>query len=268
MKKKDIIICICFLLLAGCTASKHAAQPASQGLLVPNGPAWAALWQQRSAEYKALCFQAYNIAKERLDSYLLQPGIKNPAVITDIDETVLDNSPYEAHEALNNALYSDSSWMVWTAKVACDTVPGALSFLKYAASRGIQVFYITNRLEAEKKVTVANLKKWSFPNADDEHVLLKANKSNKDDRRNFVANNHTVLLLLGDNLGDFESIFDHQSYEKRNELAEENSIKFGSRFIVLPNPMYGEWQGALINYQYSKSKEQQNAEMLKWLKTY
>lgn len=268
MKKKDIIRCICFLLFAGCSASKHSTQPVAPGYLMPHGPAWAALWQQRSAEYKALCFQAYNVAKERLDSYLAQPGNNSPAVITDIDETVLDNSPYTVHQALKGALYSDSSWMVWTAKIDCDTVPGALSFLQYAASRGVQVFYITNRLNAEKKVTVANLEKWNFPNADDEHVLLKANTSNKDDRRKFVANDHTVLLLLGDNLGDFESIFDHQSYEKRNTLAKDNSAKFGNRFIVLPNPMYGEWEGALINYQYQQSKEQQDSELLKSLRTY
>lgn len=268
MTKKDIALCIYFLLLAGCSASKHSTQPVSPGYLMPHGAAWAALWQQRSAEYKALCFQAYNVAKDRLDSYLPQAVNNNPAVITDIDETVLDNSPYTVHQASKGTLYSDSSWMVWTAKADCDTVPGALSFLQYASSRGVQIFYITNRLNAEKKVTIANLKKWNFPNADDEHVLLKANTSNKDDRRNFVAKTYTVLLLLGDNLGDFESIFDHQSYEKRNTLAVDNSAKFGNRFIVLPNPMYGEWLGALINYQYKQSKEQQDSELLKSLRTY
>ncbi|MEO8853328.1 MAG: HAD family acid phosphatase [Ginsengibacter sp.] len=100
------------------------------------------------------------------------------------------------------------------------------------------------------------------------HLLLKATTSNKDDRRKLVTDQHNVLLLLGDNLGDFSGIFDHKTYEKRSELAEDSSAVFGKRFIVLPNPMYGEWLGALLNYQYQLTKEQQNAALLKWLRTY
>ena len=81
-----------------------------------------------------------------------------------------------------------------------------------------------------------------------------------------VEGQHNVLLLLGNNLGDFTGIFDHKSYEKSNELAEDSSIMFGKRFIVLPNPMYRQWLGALLNYQYQQTKEQQNAALLKMAK--
>ena len=268
MKRKDLGIIWCFLVLfSACSPARHSSKTTTSGILESYGPSWATLWQQRSAEYKALCFQAYNIAKERLDASL-SASVQNPAVVTDIDETILDNSPYNAHQSLKGDLYSDSSWRVWTAKIAADTVPGALTFLKYAASRGVQIFYISNRVEAERSATIANLKKWNFPDADDNHLLLKATTSNKDEKRKLVADQHNVLLLLGDNLGDFSGIFDHKTYEKRNELAEDSSAMFGKRFIVLPNPMYGEWLGALLNYQYQQTKEQRNAALLKWLRTY
>ena len=260
---------IYFFVIAGCSTSRYTTQsPVAKAQLTTYGPAWVALWQQRAAEYKALCFQAYNMARLRMDEYSLQPHEKPLAVVTDIDETVLDNSPYSVHQALKGLGYNDSSWMQWTAKVDCDTVPGALSFLKYAASKNIEIFYVTNRLEAEKDVTVANLKKWNFPNADTNHVLLKTNTSSKDTRRAAVAANHSILLFLGDNLGDFSGIFDHKTDEQRSTLAKNNAAEFGSRFIVLPNVMYGEWLNALINYQYQQTQQQQSHELIKQMKNY
>jgi 5'-nucleotidase (lipoprotein e(P4) family) len=158
--------------------------------------------------------------------------------------------------------------MEWTARVVCDTVPGALSFLKYAASRGVQVFYITNRLEAERTATLANLQKWNFPFSDNDHLLMKTNLSSKDERRALVAARYSILLFLGDNLGDFTGIYDHQEYKKRNALVENHAPDFGRQFIVLPNSMYGEWEGAVLNFNNKLSSEKQNDAVLKRLKNY
>lgn len=269
MQKMTLLLAFsCFVLSNACTVSKPVRQQPSPAQFVTYGPAWAALWQQRSAEYKALCLQAFNIARERLDAYLLQRSDKPAAIVTDVDETVLDNSPYTVHQAMKAELYSDSTWMQWTVKAECDTVPGALSFLKYAAARGVQIFYITNRLEAERNPTLANLQKWDFPNADSDHLLMKTKTSSKDERRKAVAARYTVLLFMGDNLGDFSGVFDHQSYPERDRLAETNAASFGSRFIVLPNAMYGEWQGALLQYNYHLSGDKQDSVLLKQLKNY
>jgi 5'-nucleotidase (lipoprotein e(P4) family) len=267
-KIKIVIALICIVSANACTVSKQNLQPPAPVQFITYGPTWAALWQQRSAEYKALCLQAYNIAKEKLDTYLLQQSDKPTAIVTDVDETVLDNSPYTVHQALKGQLYSDSSWMEWTVKVACDTVPGALSFLQYAASRDVQVFYVTNRLEAERNATLANLQKWNFPFAETSHLLMKTKASGKDERRASVAARYNILLFLGDNLGDFSDIFDHQPWQKRDSLVEANAANFGQRFIVLPNAMYGEWQGALLEYNYRLSKERQDSVLMKWLKNY
>jgi 5'-nucleotidase (lipoprotein e(P4) family) len=266
---KFICAAIYFFAIAGCSTGKHIAQSsAASAQLTTSGAAWAALWQQHAAEYKALCFQAYNMARVRIDEYALLPHEKPLAVVTDIDETVLDNSPYSVHQALKGLGYDDSSWMEWTAKIDCDTVPGALSFLQYAASKNIEVFYVTNRLQTERDATVSNLRKWNFPNADTNHVLLKTITSSKDERRNAVAANHTILLFLGDNLGDFSGIFDHKTDEQRSELAVNNAAEFGRHFIVLPNVMYGEWLNALINYQYRQTQQQQSDVLIKQMKNY
>lgn len=236
--------------------------------LVTFAPLWAAMYQQKASEYKALTLQAYNIAYERLDAAITQSTNKPFAVVTDIDETVLDNSPYTVHQALLRKSYNDTSWMRWTSLIDCDTVPGALSFFKYAASKSVEVYYITNRLQAEQKQTVDNLKKWNFPFADDAHVLTKTSTSSKDARRAQVAANHNVLLWFGDNLGDFEGVFDHQSTEKRNALVQQQAGDFGKRFIVLPNPMYGEWQNALIHYNYKESDKAKADSIISTLKNY
>jgi 5'-nucleotidase (lipoprotein e(P4) family) len=265
--------------------------PAPVPSLLPLGSAWAAVYQQRAAEYEALCFQAYNTAREKLDGMLAAPPAKDrapsakdrapsaglpassvlpPAIITDIDETLLDNSPYAVHQALRGETYSDSTWIAWTARVACDTVPGALTFLKYAASRGVAIFYVTNRLTVERTPTLQNLQKWGFPDADTQHLTLldPGSNSSKETRREAVRDHYAVLMLLGDNLSDFSPVFDHQSWAARKERVESGAALFGGTFIVLPNPVYGDWEGALYDNQYPASLSARNQVLLDSLRTY
>lgn len=265
------LLVLSIVVIMGCkqdTAVVSKAVPAEEAGLYPHGPLWGAMWQQRSAEYKALCFQAFYTAQFRLDQLLKQKYKRPVAIVTDIDETVLDNSPYYVKQALKGALYSDSSWMEWTALNDCDTVPGALAFLKYASQRGVKIFYITNRLEAERKVTLDNLKKWGFPDATDPHITLKKEVSSKDSRRKEVAKDHEILLLLGDNLGDFATFFDKQTYERRDSLVVNEAANFGSRFIVLPNPMYGDWEEVLFEYKNALSVEEKNKAFRKTVRSF
>jgi 5'-nucleotidase (lipoprotein e(P4) family) len=262
-------ILIALIGSTGCKEKQVVASTSKEDAgLYPHGPLWGALWQQRSGEYKALCLQAYYTATLSLNELLKQPAKRPLAIVTDIDETVLDNSPYYVHQALNGDMYTDSSWMVWTAKGDCDTVPGALSFLKYASKRGVKVFYITNRLEAERKVTLENLQKWGFPDADDAHLTLKETISSKDARRQLVAADHDIIMLLGDNLGDFATAFDKQTYENRDSLVVNGASQFGTRYIVLPNPMYGDWEEVLFKYGKGLTVEQKNEQLKKWVKNY
>jgi 5'-nucleotidase (lipoprotein e(P4) family) len=216
--------------------------------LVNAGKVWAALYQQRAAEYKALCFQAYNIAKERIDLAVKKHGKKPFAVVTDIDETLLDNSPYDAARAIKNLDYTSSTWKQWTAEAIADTVPGAPSFFKYAASKGVTIFYITNRDEDERVATLKNLQLYNLPNADNAHLLLRNGSSSKENRRQEVLKKYNIVLLCGDNLPDFDALYDNKPTEQ-----------FGSRYIIIPNPSYGDFENAWYKFNFNLTDAQKDS---------
>jgi len=119
----------------------------------------AQVWTQNSAEYKALCFQAFNTAKINIDSYLSSEKKYNRplAIITDVDETVLDNSPYDGRLILEDVSYDRESWVEWGNLEIAEAIPGSLEFLSYAYEKGIQVFYVSNRYSEQLESTVNNL---------------------------------------------------------------------------------------------------------------
>ena len=255
------------LFLTACSTKQLATGSNTQNAsIVADGKMYATIFQQKAAEYRALCFQAYNIARLRLDNY--QPLTNKPkAIITDIDETLLDNSPYEAHQVLQGKDYEPASWYEWTAKASADTMPGSASFLKYAASKGVTIFYITNRDEKEKAATIKNLRLFNLPNADSAHFMSRQNTSSKEVRRQNVANSHEIVMLLGDNLADFSSLFDKKSVNDRLMNTNSSAADFGNRFIVLPNPVYGDWESVLYNYN-KYTLAQKDSVMKTILKTY
>lgn len=202
------------------------------------------LWQQNAAEYRALCYQAFNVAKLNLDQFVADESLKdkNIAIITDIDETVLDNSPFNAKLIEKDEEYSVEEWTHWTSLAEAEEVPGAAEFLNYAKNKGVEIFYVTNRRTAEMEATLENMKKVDFPFADEDHVFLRAETGSKENRFDKVLKDHTVVMYLGDNLGDFSHEFITPSTEKRNALVTKLKENFGVSFIVLPNPMYGDWE--------------------------
>lgn len=205
---------------------------------------YATLYQQQSAEYKALCYQAFNIAELRLNERLKDKIEKPLAIVVDIDETVLDNSPYQAQGILDHFDYP-VKWDVWMNSASAETVPGALEFLKDASARGVKIFYISNRREIYRDPTLKNLKDLDFPDAVNENILLLTDEKDKEPRRQQVMQNYEILMLMGDNLGDFHSVFDSTDAQVRENFTLENLGNFGKNWIVLPNPLYGTWMNAL-----------------------
>jgi 5'-nucleotidase (lipoprotein e(P4) family) len=202
------------------------------------------LWYQHSGEMKALCYQAYNTARLMLDEYLEDSKSKNKkAVIVDIDETVINNIVYEAEMILTDSTNTKSFWKRWVDSAVADTLPGALEFLKYARSKGVEVFYISNRATADVASSLRNLQKFNFPDADENHMIFKTDKSkSKEQRRKLVAKDYDIVLLCGDNLGDFSSAFDDRTDKTINDSIQAYKSLFGKKFIMLPNPMYGYWE--------------------------
>lgn len=240
-----MLLLVAMVFVSGCrtTSSVQTNNKADQ-IPVREYSVQTVLWQQQSAEYKALCYQAFNVAKYMLDLHLSRalPGDKPFAIITDIDETVLDNSPYQAEMIRLDENYSRDTWKKWGEMEKAEPVPGSLEFFNYAASKGVEIFYISNRYDTQTEETLVNLQKKGFPFADESHILLREKESGKENRRSIVTRDYDVIMLLGDNLSDFSELFDGKSTKDRNATAKSLEKEFGSRFIVLPNPMYGDWE--------------------------
>lgn len=233
-----------------------------------NGKVFSALWQQNAGEFRALCYQAYNFAQIRVDENLKNPSSKPLAIITDIDETFLDNSPYDVEESKKGKNFDPKTWANWTGKGEAKAFPGSLKFFNYAASKNIQVFYISNRDENDRIGTLKNLKDLGFPNADNAHLMLKSTTSDKEDRRLEVLKMYDVILYLGDNLADFSKIFNKKPQDERNELVDQNAANFGKRFIVLPNSGYGDWESAVKDYNSKATSAEKDQIILNNLRGY
>lgn len=222
------------------------------------------LWFQTSGEAKALYYQGYTIGKMRLDQILRAKQKSNsfkPAVVLDIDETILDNSPCLAFNVQTEKPFP-ANWSEWVNQAQAEALPGAIEFLKYAESKGVEIYYISNRSERMKKATIQNLKFVGAPMADARHILLKQpGEKGKEARRRYVAKTYDIVLLFGDNLGDFSG-FDGLTALQRVEAVNKHQDEFGRKLIVFPNPMYGDWEEALYNYDHRKT-EAEKAELRK-----
>ncbi|MCF6183275.1 MAG: 5'-nucleotidase, lipoprotein e(P4) family [Bacteroidales bacterium] len=218
----------------------------------------ATLWFQKSAEAKAVYYQTFNFAKTVFDGKIKKDRFKlkkkkPKAIITDIDETILNNSPYEARLIETGTSYNEKSWSKWVNEKQAKALPGAVNFMNYVKGKGVDVFYISNRNVKYLQATLENLKKVGFPFADETHILLKDKTSDKSARRDSVLKNYKVILYLGDNLRDFDENFKYAKNMNRNDSVAKYKDLFGAEYIVFPNPMYGEWEKAVYESDFSKS---------------
>jgi acid phosphatase len=236
----------------------------------------AVAWVQTSVEYKALSEQTYRAAADHLDKALKEKnwdalvpeergnaatGLK-PAVVMDVDETVLDNSPYQARLVRDGTDYDEVSWDQWVAEKKAKPLPGVVDFAKAANAKGVTVLYISNRAVHLKEATIANLKSAGMPVATDDVFLglgtfvkdCEQNGSEKNCRRRLAGQKYRVLMQFGDQIGDFVQVIAN-TREGRDQLYGEYHDWFGERWWMLPNPTYGSWEPALFNNDWSQPKE-------------
>lgn len=203
------------------------------------------LWQQTSGEYKALTYQAYNIARERVEADLQDKHNKKRAVVFDIDETVLDNSVGGAREIIRAKPWKESDFADWVKLKEAVAIPGALEFIKFLAEKNVEIFYISNRQVDMTDDTYANLVAIGFPVKKENIMNMLPGIHSKEERRLEVLKKYKIVLLVGDNLTDFHKGFEKQSVEGRNALVDQMRKEFGQKYIMLPNPLYGDWERAL-----------------------
>ncbi len=227
----------------------------------------AVLWQQRAGEAIALQYQAYNLAKSELADVTkgkTKQQNSKYAIILDIDETILDNSPLSAQAILDNTEYPNG-WSHWVQEARAKMIAGSKDFLIYANRLGVQIFYITNRDENQRADTITNLKKHGLPQVNKQHLILKDTISNKEARRQMVASKYHVIMLVGDNLNDFSDDFYNKSVNDREQAVHHHKKLFGTKYIILPNPMYGDWEDALYHYKEDISDQQKANLRRSWL---
>ncbi|WP_457318813.1 5'-nucleotidase, lipoprotein e(P4) family [Stenotrophomonas sp. P5_B8] len=259
-------------------APPPASAPAAAGdaAVAANDNLNAVLWMQRAQEYRAITEQTYRAAADHLDKALKEAnwdalvpeergnaakGLK-PAVVLDVDETVLDNSPYQARLVRDGKEYDELSWDQWVAEKKARAIPGVVDFAKAANAKGVTLLYISNRAVHLKEATLANLRAEGLPVADDSVFLglgtvvkdCEQAGSEKNCRRRLAGQQYRVLMQFGDQLGDFVEVTANTN-EGRDVLLQQYHDWFGERWWMLPNPTYGGFEPAQFNNDYSQSRQ-------------
>lgn len=272
---KKVLLLPLTALLIGCSTSKKLNHPTT----------FATLWVQNAAEFDALTTLVYRTAADHIElanqdsfwtAFPSQEQKKSsfyelpPAIIMDVDETVLDNSPFQARLIKKESSYNPDDWNQWVREAKADAIPGALEFAKYAAQKEITIFYVTNREHKVEEATRKNLQQLGFPLSDSLDVILTKNEkkswtSDKTNRRAFIAQHYRVLMLVGDDLNDFVHA-KNKSAEERMELVDSNKTMWGNKWYILPNPIYGSWQQALYNFDNSLNEKGKDQIIKKQLK--
>lgn len=272
------------LSLAGCAHAPPATAPAPAPAREAAAPVSASVaaddnlnavaWSQNASEHDFIFLQTYRNAQEKLLKAKKDPnwdalpkddraahaslkGLK-PAVILDIDETVLDNSPYQTRLIRSGGEFNEADWAAWCKEAIARPMPGALAFTKFAAEHGVAVIYISNRAKDLDEATLANLRAAGFPVAGKASFLglgtfvegCEQVGSEKGCRRQLVAKDYRVLMQFGDQIGDFANVFGNTAQGREKAMAPYTDW-IGERWFVLPNPTYGAWESALFDNDYT-----------------
>ena len=199
-------------------------------------------WVRESNEYKSLCYQIYSNATTNLNRQvganpysLNNKDLSTYAIVMDLDETVLDNSQYQVELLDKKESFNMTSWAKWVNREEAKIVPGAKEYIDVVRSYGIQLIFISNRMDERLNATINNMKILDIYSDSDIFLLRKNKKDKKTVRRNEIYNStgrmanyntYTVIQYLGDAMGDFPSY---------------DSKQFSVDQYIFPNPMYGKW---------------------------
>jgi acid phosphatase len=272
---------LAFALLAGC-----ASVPVPTATVPADDNLNAVAWSQTAIEHDLIYLQTYRDAQSRLLTALNDPQWDAlatsdrvappvqlpPAVVLDIDETVLDNSPYAARLVRSGKEYDEASWQAWCREESARALPGAVAFTRFAASHGIAVIYISNRSRDLDQVTLANLRKVGLPVSGPDAFLGLGTVvagctqvgSDKSCRRQQVSRHYRVLMQLGDQLGDFADFPADRA--ARSQAMARYLPWIGTRWFVLPNATYGAWESALFHDQWSTPRQERRRRKIEALR--
>ncbi len=262
------------------TRSESGATPTSEAkaaVIAQNDLTNAVLWQQTAVEYRVNAQQNFRMATDAIPALLADKNLTAaveqtgnfaelpPAIVVDVDETMLDNSPFEARIVKQGMAFSEDAWTQWCQEQAAKGVPGAKKFTKAANRLGVRIMYLSNRDVSLTEATRANLAALGFVDTENNETFFFRDKArgfdSKGSRRAEIAKRYRIIMLVGDNFGDF-----HEGYKAdpkaRRRLAEQYGRYWGSRWIMIANAMYGSWEQSLYGFDSSKPAAQQRVEKL------
>ena len=220
-----------------------------------------ALWYQNAAEVDALYQQGYNVATNKLKELLKQPTDKPYSIVLDIDETVLSNIPFQVKMVKDGTAFNPKLWDEWVQKAEAKPVAGAKEFLQFADKNKVQIYYISDRTDAQVDATIKNLEAQGLPVQGHDHLMFKKEgDKSKEGRRQEVIKHTNLVMLFGDNLVDFAE-FSTKSEADRDKMFEQLKAEFGDKFIIFPNPMYGSWESAVYQGEKKDAKGQSEARL-------
>jgi acid phosphatase len=262
-------VCLLVLCMAGCrTPTGAGAEPP----LASHEGLNATLWLQSSAEYRANALQAFAAASAQLERALADPGWTAaleqtgdpaglpPAIVLDMDEAVVRSDRFQAHLVEAGVPFRIEDWNAWVRSRDAEAVPGAVDYVRRASERGVRIFYVTNRMAEVEADSLATLRAAGFPvERGAEDVLSQDERpewvADKSSRRAFLCRSHRVVQIVGDNLNDFVT-GSEVALAGRQALVERHASFWGSRWIILPNPAYGSWEGAIHGYDSSLPRQE------------
>ncbi len=296
---RNCLTIVVLLLVAGCDVSVSNIRPIGS---VPARTTQAhedldsALWMQTSAEYAVITAMIYELAWQHVEMALrderfaawppqtftrtpTSPDLSStkngqprpPAVILDVDETVLDNSAFQVQQILDHGEYDKNAWHAFCQRAESLAVPGARQFVTRCRNAGVEVFFVTNRDVEEKQATCQNLSKLDIlAETDEQHLMCKGElsewTSDKESRRQAIAASYRVLALLGDDLNDFVSVGFQPTAGARKQLAIEYGPMWGQGWFMLPNANYGGWERAIYDWNDALPRPQKLRKKLESLR--
>ena len=214
-------------------------------------PSSATHWQRNSLEYCRLTVSAYDDALRAAERLAKANKHGQWIVLMDADETVLDNSLYDRESDRCGGRESGAQWESWVATGMARDVPGAAAFTNAVHKLGGLVGIVTNRVQKDDAITQANLKQagiWF------DYEIGMTDTSDKTARwqgavaaltRKFGGHPRAVMWL-GDQVTDL-AILDKKGAILRAMTQKDSGAGIGINLFLLPNPMYGNWQGNPAN---------------------
>ena len=270
--------CWALLLLAGCATTPALDRSAPQAV----SPAYqATTWTFGTAESAMLAEQGFRMLVAHVEATL--PALQGdaqftsliaermeegrpvmracnaetrlrPAVIFDVDETLVWNAGAQHDQARRNADFDPARWALWEQQGGDRLlpVPGAVAAVQRLRALGVTPIFVSNRATANAVQTAAALDRLGFgPVVHKDTMLLDGDApggSRKHNRRALVAERFCVIAQAGDQMGDFADAIDYDRAGNRRSVAERGAVAreafgalWGRGWFLVANPVYGRW---------------------------